>query len=400
MRLLLDDHNTKGLDPILAALNAHPNIEVRLFNPFKHRKMRALGFLTDFSRANRRMHNKSFTADGQLTILGGRNVGDEYFGATDGVLFADLDALVAGPVVRDVSEDFDRYWASDSSHPADLILPQVSVTYLQSLVAAASLMERDPAAEAYVEAIRDSEFIRRLFEQRLELEWAPARLVSDDPGKGLGRAAPEALLPHQLQEIIGSPHHHLELVSPYFVPTRSGVEAFTALRKKGVEIRVLTNSLDATDVFPVHSGYAKWRRKLLQAGVELYEMRRHGPGTEQGAKSGLFGSSGSSLHAKTFAVDNQRVFIGSFNFDPRSGSLNTELGLVIESPYLATQLHTLFARAIPGAAYEVRLDASGRLYWLDRSGAEEIRHDREPGTGLLSRGVLNVLSWMPIDWLL
>ncbi|HLT03799.1 MAG TPA: phospholipase D family protein [Pseudomonas sp.] len=399
VRLLLDDHNTRGLDSTLAALDAHPNIEVRLFNPFPQRRLRVLGFLTDFPRVNRRMHNKSFTADGQATILGGRNVGDEYFGATDGVLFADLDALAVGPVVRDVAEDFDRYWNSGSSYPLDLLVPAARAERLEALARRASLAEREPAAARYVEAIRDSAFIRQLLERRLALEWVPARLVSDDPGKGLGLAPREALLPHQLREIIGEPRRHLELVSPYFVPTGAGVEAFAALVREGIEVRVLTNALEATDVALVHSGYAKRRRELLEAGVRLYEMRRSGPHSEAG-KAGLFGSSASSLHAKTFAVDEQRVFIGSFNFDPRSTNLNTELGLVIESPRLAGQLRQLFERTVPAVAYEVRLDEKGREYWLERDGPEAYRHHHEPGTGLLRRAAVRVLSWLPIDWLL
>src|SRR5690606_3797241 len=180
------------------ALDLHPNIEVRLFNPFVLRQPKMLGYLTDFARLNRRMHNKSFTADSSATIIGGRNVGDEYFGATDGVLFADLDALAVGPVVRDVAEDFDRYWNSGSSYPLDLLVPAARAERLEALARRASLVEREPAAARYVEAIRDSAFIRQLLERRLALEWVPARLVSDDPGKGLGLAPREALLPHQL----------------------------------------------------------------------------------------------------------------------------------------------------------------------------------------------------------
>lgn len=400
VRLLLDDNNTRGLDAALAALDAHPNMEVRLFNPYVQRKVRLLGLLTDFSRANRRMHNKSFTADNQATVLGGRNVGDEYFGATDGVLFADLDVLAVGPVVKAVSDDFDRYWASDSSYPVAGLLPAVDPTHLRELVEQASLIERDPAAAMYVEAVRNSDFIRRLFEQRLDLEWAPVRLVSDDPAKGLGLAPREALLPHQLKEILGTPQQHLQLVSPYFVPTRSGVEAFAAMAAQGIDVRVLTNSLDATDVAPVHAGYAKWRKALLQAGVELYEMRRTAPDHEPPPKGGPFGSSGSSLHAKTFAVDGQRLFVGSFNFDPRSSHLNTELGLVIDSPRLAEQIRSAFEQAVPANAYRVRLDEAGRLYWQEQAGPQQRVYTQEPNSGLLKRAAVRVLSWLPIDWLL
>lgn len=191
VRFLLDDNGTSGLDPILAALDSHPNIEVRLFNPCVIRKPR-LGYLTDFSRANRRMHNKSFTADNQVTIIGGRNVGDEYFSAAEGLLFVDLDVIAVGPVVSEVSKDFDRYWASDSSYPADRIVPRVDPARIQKIAAAASNVGRDPAAVAYTNALRDSPFVRLLIERRLDFEWAETRMISDDPAKGLGRAPPEA----------------------------------------------------------------------------------------------------------------------------------------------------------------------------------------------------------------
>ncbi len=219
VRLLLDDNNTAGLDPTLAALDAHPNIEVRLFNPFVIRKPRLIGYLTDFSRLNRRMHNKSFTADNQATIIGGRNVGDEYFDAAEGTVFVDLDVMAVGPIVEDVSNDFDRYWASGSSYPVGLLLPPADPARLEQLASQASLVERDPAAAAYMAAIRQLPFVRELTEGRLALEWAPARMVSDDPAKALGRAESDELLPHQMNEIIGEPATDVELVSAYFVPT-------------------------------------------------------------------------------------------------------------------------------------------------------------------------------------
>lgn len=400
VRLLLDDNGTSGLDKELAALALHPLIEIRLFNPFVVRSPKWLGYLTDFSRANRRMHNKSFTADNQASIIGGRNVGDEYFGATEGILFADLDVLSVGPVVRDVSEDFDRYWASESAYPIESIVPPVSEEAPDQLSTTASLIERDSAASAYVDAISESEFIRKLLEGELELEWADVRMVSDDPAKGLGSEEKEGLLRHQLGEILGRPENRVELVSPYFVPTEAGVEAFSALAERGVEVSILTNSLEATDVAAVHAGYAKRRKALLEAGIRLFEMRRLTPDRDRNPSAGPFGSSASSLHAKTFAVDGERMFVGSFNFDPRSFNLNTELGFVIESPTLAHNVHRVFDTAIPLNAYEVRLDEDGDLYWLERVGDGEIRHETEPGTGLLQRAWIFLLSTLPIEWLL
>jgi putative cardiolipin synthase len=401
VRLLLDDNNTSGLDPTLAALDAHPNIEVRLFNPFAQRSHRWAGYLTDFSRLNRRMHNKSFTADNQATIIGGRNIGDEYFAAAEGLAFVDLDVLAVGPVVQDVSADFDRYWASGSSHPVGRVLPPADPATLSNLVSAASLIEREPAAAAYVTALRESAFIRELIEGELTLEWALARMISDDPAKGLGQAVEDALLMPKLRSAIGDPVSKVELISAYFVPEAEGTDAFAAMQARGVSVRILTNSLEATDVAVVHAGYAKRRKALLEAGVTLYELRRLSPPVSRQTRlTGSSGSSASSLHAKTFAVDDARLFIGSFNFDPRSANLNTEIGFVIESPALAKNIAAAFDARIPAIAYQPRLTENGALYWIERKAGEEVRHDKEPGTRAWQRGAVRLLSLLPIDWLL
>ncbi|NTV97363.1 MAG: phospholipase D family protein, partial [Thiobacillus sp.] len=203
VRLLLDDNNTAGLDPTLAALDAHANIEVRLFNPFPVRGPTALGYLTDFPRLNRRMHNKSFTADNQATIVGGRNIGDEYFGADEEVAFVDLDVLAVGPVVREVSQDFDRYWASASAYPVDRLLAPVAPERLAELAGQASLIERTPEARAYVEAVQASPFAGPLATGTVPFEWAATHLVSDDPAKGLDRSERDDELTSQLVRIIG-----------------------------------------------------------------------------------------------------------------------------------------------------------------------------------------------------
>jgi putative cardiolipin synthase len=398
VRLLLDDNNTSGLDPSLAALDAHRNVEVRLFNPFVVRKVRALGYLADFSRVNRRMHNKSFTADNQATIVGGRNVGDEYFGATDGVLFTDVDVLAAGPVVREVSTQFDRYWASDSAYPLERLVPPAGPDAAAELVANVARVRNDPAAAAYVKALRESAFFRDFVDRQLPLEWATTQTISDDPGKALGRAAPEDLLPQKMKSIFGAPRSAVDLISPYFVPADAGEALFAGWARRGVRLRVLTNALEATDVAAVHAGYARRRKALLAAGVTLYELRRASGVVP--SQTGPMGSSGSSLHAKTFAVDHARVFVGSFNFDPRSAELNTEMGFVIDSPALARLIEEAFATSIPRNAYEVRLAADGSLFWLERRGNTVVRYDQEPGTSWWQRTTVRLFSQLPIEWLL
>lgn len=410
VRLLLDDNNTSGLDETLSVLDSHPNIQVRLFNPFMRRSYRAVEYLTDFNKANRRMHNKSFTVDNQLTIIGGRNVGDEYFGAGDGVLFADLDILAAGPVVQDVSHDFDRYWQSESAYPVGLILPEVSPARLQELEDQAEEVERNPAAAKFVQSLHQLPILNQLTEQTLALEWAKVTLVSDDPRKGLGDVADDDLLFGKLIHLVGSPEKSLNLVSPYFVPTKVGAKAFANLSQAGVEIQILTNSLHATDVYVVHSGYAKWRKKLVKNGVKLYEMRQIGEKSVKpkllnrtGDKEGLstvFGSSGSSLHAKTFTLDDDIVFVGSFNFDPRSAKLNTELGFVIEDSQLSQKIKAAFAEEVPYNAYEVQLCNNSQLCWIEKSQTGLLIHHTEPESTLLKRAGVQFLSWLPIDWLL
>ena len=402
VRLLLDDNGIAGLDPMLAALDAHPKVEVRLYNPFAHRAMRALDFITDFSRANRRMHNKSFTADNQVTIVGGRNIGNEYFGAGGGVMFADLDVIAVGPAVRDVSRAFDLYWNSDSAYPAASLLGKAGPEARGELEAKFAAVHGDPGAVAYLKALRETPLVAELLEGKLPLQWAEARLLYDDPAKTLDvEDRSDLLLLPKLLQLAGRPEQELDLISPYFVPGDEGTAGFAEVARRGVKVRILTNSLAATDVAAVHAGYAKRRVDLLRAGVRLYELRPTTMQKDEKEKKSFGGSSAASLHAKTFAVDGKRAFVGSFNFDPRSARLNTEMGLVIRSPVLAQRMQAALDAALPEGAYEVRLAEDGRsLYWIERTPAGEKRYDSEPGVGLLKRLGVGFLSLLPFEWLL
>jgi putative cardiolipin synthase len=402
VRLLLDDNNTGGLDPMLAALDAHPNIEVRLYNPFMQRKMRSVGFLTDFSRLNRRMHNKSFTVDNQLTIVGGRNIGDEYFGVGSGVIFADLDLLVAGTAVGEVSKEFDIYWNSPSAYLAASVIGAPGPNAAAELQARFTAAHADKASVAYLEAVRQTPLVRDIIARQLAFEWASARVLYDSPAKTLEKSpSKDLLLFPALVQAIGRPQKSLDLISPYFVPGEEGTAALAALARSGVQVRILTNSLAASDVSAVHSGYAKRRRDLLQAGVRLYELKPTANKEMSGSSGGIGSSSSSGLHAKTFAVDRERVFVGSFNFDMRSALLNTEMGLVVDSPSLAQQMAEGFERGVPLVAYKVVLGPDGKsLQWIERTAAGEQRHDTEPGTGVLKRMGVGVMSVLPIEWLL
>ena len=389
VRLLLDDNNTAGSEDVLRALDAHPNIEVRLFNPFAQRRWRELGFLSDFPRLNRRMHNKSFTADNQVTIVGGRNIGDEYFGGTAGMVFVDLDVLAVGAVVPQVSRDFDRYWASASSYPlASVLGPQ-----------AAKAGPGHAPAPGREGAAPPSTLVSALLAGTLAFEWAPVAMVSDDPAKALGQAAEEDLLWAQLQSLVPAAQSEVQLVSPYFVPRGRGAQLLAALARRGVRVTVLTNALEATDVPAVHAGYASWRSTLLAHGILLYELKRLAA-LPRSLRPALQGSSRASLHAKTFIVDRRHLFIGSFNFDPRSARLNTELGFVIESVPLASALADGLADRLPTVAYRLRLH-EGALQWEER-GAEGVTayYRKDPHASLCLRLQAWGFSLLPIGELL
>ena len=399
VRLLLDDNNTQGLDTILRLLDSHPNIDVRLFNPFSFRTLRALGYLTDFARLNRRMHNKSFTVDGEVTIIGGRNVGDAYFGAGEAPLFTDLDVMAIGPVVADVANDFERYWSSACVATLKQVL-DLSEEEIESRLQPPDDWYQNDIAQRYLDKLESSEFITHLEARDLPLIWAKTRLLSDDPRKGLGRAKRHSLLPARLIDVMGSPVEQIDIISSYFVPTRAGVALLLQMVRKGVKIAILTNSLAANDVAVVHAGYARWRKKLLRHGIELYELKPtqdYVPGLRD---RGLTGNSGSSLHAKTFSIDNEKVFIGSLNFDPRSTMLNTEMGFVIESEDLARLIHRRFLKKRQQEAWQIRLDKFGRLNWIEQKDGEEIVLKKEPKTRFWQRVLVRLAWWLPVEWLL
>lgn len=404
VRLLLDDNGTVGLDEILSALNSLPNFEVRLYNPLVLRRARILNFLVHFRRLNRRMHNKSFTADGQATVIGGRNVGDRYFEAVRGSLFMDVDVLAVGPVVKEMARQFEAYWTSASAFPASSLLPPVSASQIGKLRVDAERVTRAPAARRYADTARRRDPVADLLLDKLPLEWARTRLLSDNPAKTLGRADPDTLLVNNLEQTLGDPKHELWLVSGYFVPTRASAAKFAAMARRGVVVRILTNALDATDVKVVTASYGIWRRALLMAGVRLYEIRGGAvprePRLHRMLRPGASGVSGSVLHAKAFTVDRSRFFVGSFNLDPRSALLNTEQGLVIESPKLARQMSDRLIERLPEIAYELCLDSRGRVNWLECQTGGIVRHRREPGTSWGERIALGLLSRLPVASLL
>lgn len=390
VRMLLDDHTMAGMDGVIKALDDHQNIEVRLFNPYMQRQFRPLGYLTDFFRLNRRMHNKSMTADSIISIVGGRNIGNEYFDANSGIMFADLDVAVVGQGAQQTAEDFDRYWNDQSSYPASVIIGNV---------APADLSGVSDEARGYLGLLMQTNFAKYLTDGQMPLVWAKTMLISDHPSKVLKKQQEQNILDKYIAPLMENAQKELVIVSPYFVPTKQGERMLSNLAKKGKSVGVLTNTLAANDVAVVHSGYAKYRKDLLKSGVKLYELKDDAT-VKPAAVRGAYDGQGASLHAKTFVVDGRYLYVGSFNMDPRSANLNTEMGLIIDSPKLAKSLIDQLSINLSKHTYTVSLDDEGKMIWTTQENGEMIQQDHEPESSLYRRVQVWIASHLPIEWLL
>lgn len=393
VRLLLDDMTAHGKDSHLAALDAHPNIEVRLFNPSRSRVGvlgRASEMLLRPVAMNRRMHNKAWIADGRVAVVGGRNVGDEYFDAAAETNFLDLDVALIGPAVQQTSAIFDDFWNSASVIPL-AAMTQAEEGALERLRAHGDAGYRSARAGAYVARLRSTPGLPALLGGNA-LYWLDEVGVYSDPaakGEGEGQAR---WLVHRLGKAMGEARRELRVISPYFVPGDEGTRWLVGKRAEGVDVGVLTNSLAANDVMAVHGGYAPYRIPLLEGGVTLYELMPHGD-----QDSSLFGSSGASLHTKAFAVDGEQGFIGSFNLDPRSVNLNTEMGILFrDRGAAAALLRSYDAKIAPDKSYRVLL-RDGALRWEDASSTPPRIWEREPEASLWRRGVARAVGWLPIE---
>jgi cardiolipin synthase C len=399
VRLLVDDNGTDDLDSELAFLNALPNFEVRLFNPFTLRKPRLVCYLFDFARLNRRMHNKSFCIDGAATIIGGRNIGDIYFARDANVQYFDFDLLAVGPIVAEVARDFDAYWACDSAYPHERLVkptPGFARTFAAEVEAATTGAE----AEAYADALLATQLVSDLADDQLTFDWVPVTLHSDPPEKGLHWLPTKRLLVADLSRILAGVRESLDVVSAYFVPGHRGTRMLVRMARAGRTVRVLTNSLEATDVLPVHASYVKYRKPLLKGGVELFELKA-AQADEEKAQLGILGESAASLHAKSFVIDHDRVFVGSFNFDPRSVLLNCEMGFLAQSPALVQVLEAAFSRKSSHAAWAVTLSEKRELQWSGHdSHGVLVTQDDEPGSTLKDRAAIAVISRLPVEWLM
>ena len=404
VRLLVDDMDLGGRTLGAAVLDNYPNVEVRLFNPFSRSSGRALQFLTRFGSVTRRMHNKSFTVDNQAAILGGRNIGDEYFDADPEVAFTDMDVLMIGPVVKEVSASFDRYWNSELAYPATTLLGRApTAEEARQLGDALKAFVAEQTDSAYLRALRDSDLANQLRANAVRYEWGDTHVVQDAPEKVLAdRSERSYHLAPQLSPYFNGVNQELYIFSPYFVPGKEGTDFLGDLRKRGVRVRVITNSLASTDVPVVHSGYAKYRKDLLRAGVELHEMKPQPGKAKKRGGSGLTGSSKASLHSKAFIFDRKHIFIGSLNLDPRSVHENTEIGVVLTAPELAGRIGPLLDEAIVRVTFRLELetDQGGRerIVWHEVGGKDGRQtYYVDPHTGFWQRLGVGLMGLLPIE---
>jgi putative cardiolipin synthase len=397
VRLLLDDLDTVGKGEMLNIIDAHPNIEIRLFNPFANRNSRVGDFLTDTRRINRRMHNKSLTADNQATIFGGRNIGDEYFDAAEEVGFSDLDVLAIGPVVNEVSQSFDLYWNSQWVYPLSAFKKDKPVDTSQ-------IQAFRQQSDAFIEAARSSDYAAALRALKiaklpsvaeLDFSWGRWKLVYDQPSKVEAEyVRKETHLAPTLKEGMDKTESELLIVSPYFVPGTNFTNYLVGLVEKGVRVRIMTNSLAADDVPLVHAGYMRYREDLVKGGVELYEFKAiKGVSKDtKKTKAKWSGSSCASLHGKLLGFDRRYMFVGSFNLDARSVALNTELGVFFESPKYAQTLAEAFEQRAMLKGYRVLLTDDGDMKWVTLENGKEVSFIVEPETGFWKRFSTEFLS--------
>ena len=394
VRFLVDDMNAKGYDTGFAALDSHENIELRIFNPFAHRKARGLDAFR-MGRLTRRMHNKSFTVDNQITLIGGRNIANEYFDANPGEKFGDLDVLTIGSIVPKVSAMFDSYWNHPASLPITALteVPENAAAALESLQDRVAKSLEEVEASKYADAVRSS-ILNYVQTDASAFIWADYDLVYDSPDKAKADSGDAGSIMVQMRESIGDVQQELFVVSPYFVLRKDNIAGFRGLRDRNVEITVVTNSLASNNHTVSHSGYSPVRKPLLEMGVKLYELRasRSIPGDESKGVQ----DSKVTLHAKTFVIDRKKVFIGSFNWNQRSLNLDTELGVIIHSPKIATELVERVTAGIPTAGFEVFLNEKNKLRWRGYEDGQEVILTKEPQTGFWHRFNAGFLRMMPI----
>lgn len=416
VRVLLDDAGSFGRDAQIRTLAGYPNVQLRLFNPFAYRGnvqfVHVAEFLADASRLNYRMHNKLFVVDNEISIVGGRNIGDEYFQGSRDLEFGDYDVIAAGPIVNQVSKSFDEFWNSPMAIPIEALTgvePSAQDLGDYRGVLAAHHARMTEADAPYMRTLRTHEPLTAMLAGKSSLAWTTGEVVYDSPEKAKVQDGEQGgrLLRHRLGEVAKQVRSELIVVSPYLVPGTAGIKFIEGLRERNVSVRILTNSLASTDMPIVHSGYQAARVPLLGTGVDLYEVRPVlGKPVVRGNRLRSLSSGQYALHAKVFVFDRQRVFVGSMNLDQRSLHLNTEIGLIIDSPELARQIALRFADiAQPANSYVLTLSKADdpdqrHLVWRTVEDGEPVEFDEEPGVTFWQRLQVDMLSMLPLDDLL
>jgi len=416
IRVLVDDGDTLAGDEQISALDAHQEVEIRIFNPFAYRghsaTRRNIEFAFNAHRLDYRMHNKLLVVDNTVALVGGRNIGNQYFQMDPDSQFADDDVFAAGPIAMQLSATFDEFWNSDFAIPAEALgrgQHTVAASVDDRARARAPTNKQFATLQTdgvdYAGLVATGEPYGGMLSGRLALIWAHAQVVCDSPDKK--RVAEGALRGRLMLPPVANTardvQHELLMVTPYFVPADEELTILTDLRQRGVRVRILTNSLESTTELAAYSGYMKYRVPLLEEGVGLYEIRAQLDSTSGSGQTALVSRYGNyALHAKLFVFDQQRIFIGSMNFDQRSKRLNTEVGLIIDSPELAAQTAQRFERMVnPRSAYQLILrtaDGGGRarLVWRTQEGDEIVEYAHEPSRGWWQKLKAKLLSWLPL----
>ncbi len=408
IRLLVDDNNAKKMEGIYMALDQHANIDVKLYNPYRFRHFRPVDMVLDLKRINRRMHNKSFIADNQIALIGGRNMSNQYYNVSDNYQFSDVDVMLVGAASDEIIHSFDEYWNDDYAFPVrQLVNPRHYSLRFDSLKQQLDDYNQEATVVNYLDLANRSHAFDDWLNNKIQFDWVKAEVVKDSPSKIKSKAKKEEHLNFQLLNRLDKPEQSVDIVSAYFVPEKKGAERLKNLRADGVKVRVLTNSFQANDVPLVHAFYSKYRQDLLEHDVQLYEFLSR-PDAEnlntntkelaEKSKVSLKGLSRSSLHAKLMAIDEKQVFIGSFNFDPRSAYLNTEIGVLLNSPRLAKAVHYTMDENLSKYAYKLVLNADQQINWkIKLSNGQTRIYPREPKIKWWQKAGVKFVSWLPLE---
>ena len=395
VRFLLDDIFTTVKDDGLLVLNQHPNIEIRLFNPISRSGSFYLNYLADFKVANRRMHNKTFTVDNQVSIVGGRNIADEYFGLDKDTKFRDADMIAFGSVAKDISKTFDRFWNHKLAIPMEAFDNNKNLPALATAQANLDKKIIEANHSIYKQAL-SSPLMQDLIDNRVEFFPSDSRVITDDPEKLLNKVSSDhKILVTALANSVNNAKSEVVVVTPYFIPRKTGIKFWKSITDKGTRVVVVTNSLASNNHIPVHTAYARYRHDIIDAGVELYEVR-----VDASKKpTGETGYDSVTLHTKALLIDRQYLFIGSLNLDPRSIDINTEMGLMIDNSLLANELADQFFTTLPTLTYRVTENDQGYLRWTATIDGKEVVETSEPQASIWLKFKAFISRILPEDQL-